>query len=328
MSAPRILVTGGAGYIGSHTCKALAAGGFEPVTFDNLSTGHRDAVRWGPFVHGDILDSRAVAAALTAHGVEAVIHFAARAYVGESVAEPANYYRTNVAGTLSLLDACRQTNMRRIVFSSSCATYGIPDTLPIAETTAQRPISPYGRTKLFAEAMLADEAAAYGLRYVALRYFNAAGADPDRELGERHDPETHLVPLAILAAMGFNRTLTVFGDDYDTADGTCVRDYIHVSDLARAHVLALRHLLDGGGSLALNLGSGHGASILDVMSTIRRVLNRPVPVEIHPRRPGDPPALYADIAQARASIGFVPELSDIETIVATAARFHALEAAS
>lgn len=325
MSASSILVTGGAGYIGSHTCKALAAGGFTPVVLDNLAVGHRDDVRWGPCIEGDILDTAKVADAIRTHEAKAVIHFAAFAYVGESVVEPAKYYGNNVAGTLSLLDACRSEGVGKVVFSSSCATYGIPDTLPIAETTPRRPINPYGRTKLIVEQVLADYANAYGSRYAALRYFNAAGADPEGELGERHDPETHLVPLAILAAAGRTEGLEVFGDDYDTPDGTCIRDYVHVTDLARAHVLALRHLLGGGDNLAVNLGSGNGISIREVIAAVERVTGRKVPHVMRPRRPGDPPALYADPHLAKERLDFVTELSDIDTIVRTAAAFFGLE---
>ena len=325
MNSAAILVTGGAGYIGSHTCKALAAEGFTPIVFDNLVLGHRDAVRWGPLVEADILDEAAVAQALRKYAVEAVIHFAAFAYVGESVHEPAKYYRNNVAGTLSLLDACRREGVEMFVFSSSCATYGIPEALPITEAAPQRPVNPYGRTKLVVEQMLADYAHAYGSRYMALRYFNAAGADPEGELGEKHDPETHLIPLALMAVAGRTDTLEVFGDDYDTPDGTCIRDYIHVTDLARAHVLALRHLLDGGDSLALNLGSGTGTSIREVIGAVERVARRKVPHAVKPRRPGDPPVLYADPHLAKELLGFETELSDIDTIVRTAAAFFGLE---
>lgn len=327
MNAPRILVTGGAGYIGSHTCKALAANGFQPVTYDNLFLGHRDAVRWGPFVHGDILDTQTLAEALRFHGISAVIHFAALAYVGESVGAPSRYYRTNVVGTLSLLEACRTAGVRHVVFSSSCATYGIPDCLPIRESTQQLPINPYGRTKLIVEDMLADEANAYGLQFVSLRYFNAAGADLQIELGERHEPETHIVPLAILAAMHRTGALPVYGDDYPTPDGTCVRDFVHVSDLADAHVRALDYLLSGGGNLAVNLGSGTGTSILDLLGAVERRMNCSVPIRVVPRRIGDPPALYADGTLARERLGFVPKFSDIDTIVTTAVRFHAQRAA-
>lgn len=323
MTAPRILVTGGAGYIGSHACKALAANGFRPVAFDNLSLGHRDAVRWGPFVYGDILDTPRLAEAMRAHGISAVIHFAALAYVGESVHIPARYYRTNVGGTLSLLEACRLADVHHLVFSSSCATYGIPDRLPVSEAAEQCPINPYGRTKLMAEEMLADESHATGLHFAALRYFNAAGADPQLELGERHDPETHIVPLTIRAALGQAGPLEIYGDDYPTPDGTCVRDFVHVSDLADAHVRALDHLLSGGDNLAANLGSGTGTSILQLIRAVERQMNCSVPVHVAPRRIGDPPALYADVTRARGLLGFAPRHSDLDAIVATAVRYHA-----
>jgi UDP-arabinose 4-epimerase len=325
MNSAAILVTGGAGYIGSHACKALAAEGFTPIAFDNLVLGHRDAVRWGPLVEADIRDEASAAQAIRTYAVEAVIHFAAFAYVGESVGAPAKYYRNNVGGTLSLLDACRNEGVDKLVFSSSCATYGVPDVLPITEAAPQRPINPYGRTKLVVEQVLADYAHAYGSRYIALRYFNAAGADPDGEIGERHDPETHLIPLALMAAAGRTDALEVFGDDYDTPDGTCIRDYIHVADLARAHVLALRRLLNGGDSLALNLGSGTGNSIREVIGSVERVTGRKVPHVIRPRRLGDPPVLYADPHLARQRLGFETELSDLDTIVGTAAAFFGLE---
>ncbi len=324
MSNPRVLVTGGAGYIGSHTCKVLAAHGIEPITYDNLSTGHRDAVRWGPFVEGDILDTESLTAALRVYRPVTVIHFAASAYVGESVDDPAKYYRNNVVGTLSLLDACRAVDVFNIVFSSSCATYGVPDKLPIVEATSQEPINPYGRSKLVVEQVLRDYAVAYQLRWVALRYFNACGADPDGEIGELHDPETHIIPRALLAASGGLPHLAIFGDDYDTSDGTCVRDYIHVTDLARAHVLAVKYLLDGGENIALNLGTGRGISIREILNSINRVTARAVPITIEPRRPGDPPALLADPTLARKCLGFSAELSDIDTIVRTAAPMFGL----
>ncbi|AZN98276.1 UDP-glucose 4-epimerase GalE [Mesorhizobium sp. M9A.F.Ca.ET.002.03.1.2] len=326
MSAQRVLVTGGAGYIGSHTAKLFSQKEVEPVVYDNLTTGNRSALRWGRFVEGDILDTAHLAQSLSLFEPDAVIHFAASAYVGESVEDPAKYYRNNVAGTLSLLNACRQAEVDKIIFSSSCATYGIPAALPIKETTPQEPVNPYGRTKLIAEQMLSDFAAAYGLRYVALRYFNACGADPDGELGEWHDPETHLIPRALLAAGGRIPHLAVFGDDYETADGTCVRDYIHVTDLARAHVLAFQHLMGGGANLAVNVGTGQGASIRQVLDTVARITEREVPIELHARRPGDPPALYADPTLARETLGFSPRYSDLETIVRTAAPFFGLEA--
>ncbi len=325
MKGRRILVTGGAGYIGSHTCKVLAAHGYEPVTYDNLIAGHRDAVRWGPFVAGDILDSGRIAATLAEYKPEAVIHFAAFAYVGESVEDPAKYYHNNVAGTLSLLDACRATGVRNIILSSSCATYGVPETLPISESEPQAPINPYGRSKLMMEHIVEDYAAAYGIRYVALRYFNACGADPEGELSERHDPETHLIPRALMAASGQIPHLAVFGDDYETDDGTCVRDYIHVTDLARAHALAAAYLADGGVSTAVNLGTGRGVSIREILTAIHRVTDREVPIVMEPRRAGDPPALFADPRLAADRLGFKAELSDIDTIVRTAAPSFGLD---
>ena len=317
---PAILVTGGAGFIGSHACKALAQAGFLPVAFDNLSTGHRDAVRYGPLVPGDVRDAGGVERVLRHYRAEAVIHFAASAYVGESMVNPGLYYDNNLGGMIGLLAGCHAAGVDRIVFSSSCATYGVPDRLPIAETTPQAPINPYGRTKLICEGMLADHAAAHGLRHVALRYFNAAGADPDGELFERHDPETHLVPLALRAATGHGPALQVLGTDYPTPDGTCIRDYIHVCDLADAHVLALRHLLDGGETLHLNLGTGQGLSIRQIIAGIEAMTGRQMPVIWSPRRPGDPPALVADPSAARDRLGFVARRSDLGTILSDAAR--------
>jgi UDP-arabinose 4-epimerase len=325
---PAILVTGGAGFIGSHTCKALAEAGFLPVAFDNLSTGHRDAVRYGPFVPGDVRDAGAVEVVLRHHRIAAVIHFAASAYVGESMANPGLYYDNNLGGMIGLIAGCHAAGVDRIVFSSSCATYGIPDRLPIAETTPQNPINPYGRTKLICEQMLADHAAAHGLRYAALRYFNAAGADPEGALSERHEPETHLIPLALRAASGHGPALQVFGTDYPTPDGTCIRDYIHVSDLARAHVLALRHLLDGGKTLRLNLGTGQGLSVRQIIAGIEAMTGRQMPVIWGPRRLGDPPALVADPSAARDRLGFVAERSDLATLLADAAIIYGLHHAA
>ncbi|AVA25897.1 UDP-glucose 4-epimerase GalE [Rhizobium sp. NXC24] len=325
MAQRKVLVAGGAGYIGSHTAKLLRSKDIEPIVFDNLVTGHRSSVRWGPFVHGDILDTSSLTRTLLQYKPDAVVHFAASAYVGESVEDPAKYYRNNVGGSLSLLDACRHAGIDKVIFSSSCATYGVPESLPITETTPQLPINPYGRTKLIAEQILSDYAAAYNLKYVALRYFNACGADLDGELGEWHEPETHLIPRALLAAGGAIPHLAVFGDDYDTEDGTCVRDYIHVTDLARAHVLALEHLVNGGGNLSVNLGTGCGSSINEIVRAIGRITKREVPVEMHARRAGDPPALYTDPTFAREALGFSPEYSDIDTIIKTAAPFFGLE---
>jgi len=325
MNRQAVLVVGGAGFIGSHTAKLLAGQGYDPVVYDNLSTGSAASVRWGPLVEGDILETDRLIATIEAFDPVAVIHFAASAYVGESVENPAKYYRNNVNGTQSLLEACRRTSSPPVIFSSSCATYGVPDHLPIREGEAQHPINPYGRTKLIAEQMLADYATAYGLRYVALRYFNACGADLDGELGEAHDPETHLIPRAMLAAARFIDFLEVYGNDYDTPDGTCIRDYIHVIDLARAHVLAVEHLIRGGGNLAVNLGTGRGTSIKEILDAIGRLTGRQVPVALRARRAGDPPILYADPALAAETLGFRAQHSDLDTIIRTAAPFFGLE---
>ncbi len=325
MTRPNILVTGGAGFIGSHTAKLLHGSGFSPVVYDNLSTGHQSSVRWGEFVEGDTLSQDQLVAAIRSFDPAAIIHFAASAYVGESVTDPAKYYRNNVGGIQSVLEASRLTGGRPVIFSSSCATYGIPEVLPIREGQTQNPVNPYGRTKLIAEHMLADYSAAYGLPYAALRYFNACGADLDGELGEKHDPETHLIPRAMLAAAGKADCLEVYGDDYETPDGTCIRDYIHVVDLARAHVLAVEHLLNGGGNLVLNLGTGRGTSIREIVDAIDRLTGRTVPVEMRPRRAGDPPVLYADPAEAAAKLGFRTLHSDLDTIIRTAAPFFGLE---
>jgi UDP-arabinose 4-epimerase len=326
MRSTNVLVTGGAGYIGSHTCKMLAAHGFQPVTIDNLSTGHRDAVRWGPLIIGDILDKQLLANTMERYSPQAVIHFAASAYVGESVTDPSKYYNNNVCGTIPLLDGCRTHGIDHVIFSSSCATYGIPDVLPIDEDARQSPISPYGRSKLIAEHILKDYAEAYGLRYVSLRYFNACGADLDGELSERHDPETHLIPCALMAAAGTGPPLSVFGNDYDTPDGTCIRDYIHVSDLSRAHLMGLQYLLKGGTSFSANLGTGRGTSIHEILAAIKRITGRDVPIVIKPRRAGDPPALFANPSLARTRLGFVAEVSDIDTIVRSAAPCFGLRA--
>jgi UDP-arabinose 4-epimerase len=315
-----VLVTGGAGFIGSHTCKALAAHGFLPVVFDDLSRGWAESVRWGPLVRGDILNRHDLDRAFGRHPPAAVIHFAALAYVGESVSQPLAYYRINVEGLVGLLEAMVGHGVRTVVFSSSCATYGIPDQLPIAEGAPQRPVNPYGRSKLACEHVLADTCAAEHLAAATLRYFNAAGADPAGDLVERHEPETHLVPLAIDAATGHGPPLKVYGTDYPTADGTCERDFIHVSDLAAAHVAALSHLLCGKGSLTVNLGTGKAYSVRSVVAAVERIIGLRVPVLAAPRRQGDPPVLVADASLARERIGFAPTLSDLDTIVETAWR--------
>jgi UDP-glucose 4-epimerase len=325
-----VLVTGGAGYVGSHAVKALAAAGHDVVVYDDLSAGHAAAVdrlakafpaRRIELVRGDILDTAAVAAALGRSRAEAVMHFAARLLVAESVREPLGYYRANVAGTLSVVEAMAASGVRHLVFSSTAATFGEPETVPIDETHPQRPINAYGETKLAVERALPHVERATGIRSITLRYFNASGADPDGVIGEDHRPEEHLIPLAIGAALG-GPSLTLYGDDYDTSDGTCVRDYVHVSDLADAHVAALGRLAGGGPSGAFNLGNGLGMSVRQVVEAVARVAGRAVPHRIGPRRPGDPARLVASNARARAELGWSPRLGDLDTIVETAWRWH------
>lgn len=314
----RVAVIGGAGYIGSHTAKALARAGHQPVVIDNLSTGHRDAVRWGPLHQVDIRDRSALGAVFAAMRPDAVLHFAALAYVGDSMRDPLAYYDTNVAGTVALLQAMRDTDCSKIVFSSSCATYGIPELLPITESSPQRPTNPYGETKLACERLLHWAGVAYGTSWMALRYFNAAGADPEGEIGETHEPEPHLIPLALRAAAGIGAALKVMGTDYPTPDGTALRDYVHVSDLAHAHVLALEHLAAGGASQAVNLGTGTPHSVLGVIRTVEAITGRNVPHELADRRLGDPPELWADPGLARSLLGWVPRHPDLGSMVETA----------
>lgn len=316
----KILVTGGAGYIGAHTCKRLAAAGHEPVTIDNLSTGHRSFVKWGPLVEADILDTDALTRALREHRPEAVIHFAAKAYVGESMQDPFKYYRNNVAGSLSLLTAMRAADVRTIVFSSTCATYGVPNVDLISEDTPQEPINPYGHSKLMIEKVLQDLSKRSELSYMALRYFNAAGADPSGEIGEWHEPETHLIPLAIASALG-GSPLQVFGTDFPTPDGTAIRDYVHVDDLADGHLAALEYLLAGGASDAVNLGTGMGASVREVVDGLR-LLQAPVSFVDADRRPGDPAHLVADNAKAKRVLGWSPAYPEIGGILETALTWH------
>ena len=311
-----VLVTGGAGYIGSHTCKEMVKHGLRPVVFDNLIYGHRNAVRWGPLEVGELADTEQVEKVLRRHKIAAVIHFAAYAYVGESVHDPAKYYHNNVGGTLSLLAAMRRAGVGGIVFSSTCATYGDPVFTPITEAHPQTPVNPYGQTKLMVEKILADYHRAYNLASISLRYFNAAGADPDGQIGEAHDPETHLIPLT-LAASQAGAPLTVYGDDYDTPDGTCVRDYVHVSDLARGHVRALLALGDGG-ARAYNLGTGTGVSVKEMLASVQRSTGCAVRFRVGERRIGDPAVLVADCSLARAELGWQPQFTDIDTVVGTA----------
>ena len=321
-ASSNILVTGGAGYIGSHACKALAQAGFTPVSYDNLVYGHRWAVRWGPLEEGDIADRERLDAVIERYRPAAVMHFAAYAYVGESVSDPGKYYRNNVAGTLTLLEAMRDHGIGQLVFSSTCATYGIPQRTPIDEDHPQCPINPYGASKLMIERMLHDFDTAHGLHSVALRYFNAAGADPDGEIGEDHEPETHLIPLALQAALGQRDSLQVFGTDYPTLDGSCIRDYIHVADLARAHVQALRYLADGGATTALNLGTGRGYSVLEVIEAARKVTGRDISTQLRARRPGDPPILTAAADKARHLLGWQPRQADLTETLSHAWRWH------
>lgn len=321
----RILVTGGAGYIGSHACKALSQAGYTPVTFDNLIYGHRDAVRWGPLVHGDLLDPQAIAQALKEFQPEAVMHFAAYAYVGESVSDPEKYYRNNVVGSLNLFAAMRKVEINKIIFSSTCATYGLPEQNLISESHPQKPINPYGSSKLMVERILHDFDHAHQLRSICLRYFNAAGADISAEIGESHDPETHLIPLILDAAAGIRKNITVFGTDYDTPDGSCIRDYVHVSDLADAHVLALQALLNGAKSSVYNLGNGLGFSVKEVISAARAVTGKKIAVDFGLRRAGDPARLVGDAALIKNALGWAPRYSELADIIASAWRWHQRE---
>jgi UDP-glucose-4-epimerase GalE len=320
----RVLVTGGAGYIGSHTAKALARAGLEPVVFDDLSEGHRWAVKWGPLVEANLSDSRALKQAIQHHDIAAVIHFAAYAYVGESVREPRRYFHNNVTNTLNLLEALLDAGVKHVVFSSSCAIYGTPNAIPISEDHSKQPINPYGESKLFIERVLDWYGRAYDLRWAALRYFNAAGADPVGELGEAHHPETHLLPLVIDAALDKRATVEIFGMDYPTPDGTAIRDYVHVSDLAEAHVLALQHLLSGVESFAVNLGAGRGVSVREIVAAVERIAGVSINVRPCPRRPGDPPVLVADPLRAEKLLSWHPEISTLESIIKTALHWRSL----
>jgi UDP-glucose-4-epimerase GalE len=317
-----VLVTGGAGYIGSHACKALARAGYQPVAFDNLSRGHREAVLWGPLVEADLADRERVVMALKTYEPVAVMHFAAYAYVGESVTDPATYYRNNFGGSLSLIEAMRDTGVDKIVFSSTCATYGIPASSPIRESAPQLPVNPYGETKLAIERALHWYGEAYRLRSVSLRYFNAAGADSEREIGEFHEPETHLIPLVLQAALKQRPRIDIYGTDYPTPDGSAVRDYIHVEDLAEAHLRALDHLCSGGESTALNLGTGRGYSVREVIATAEAVCGHAIARRETARRPGDPPVLVADPSRSAEQLGWQARRSDLQTIIRSAFAWH------
>jgi UDP-glucose-4-epimerase GalE len=321
-TAKYVLVTGGAGYIGAHACKALAEAGYTPVTYDNFVYGHPKAVRWGPLEKGDIGDREQLEMVMKKYNPSAIMHFAAYAYVGESMTNPAKYYRNNVAGTLSLLETMNSCSIDKIIFSSTCATYGMPDQVPIDENHPQNPINPYGRSKLMIEWILQDFAEAYDLKFVSLRYFNAAGADPDAEIGENHDPETHLIPLVLDVALGIRNHLEIYGTDYNTPDGTCIRDYIHVSDLADAHLMALEYLNDGGQSEVFNLGNGNGFSVREVITTAMNVTGCDIPYLESKKRPGDPAVLIGSAEKIRDNLGWRAVHTSLDAIIRTAWRWH------
>ena len=318
----KILVCGGAGYIGSHVNKMLNQQGYETVVFDNLVYGHREAVKWGELVVGDLNDPQTLKELFDRYEFDAVLHFAAYAYVGESIEHPEKYYFNNVNNTLNLLHAMKEHGVNKIIFSSTCATYGEPESVPITEDMPQNPINPYGATKLMVERIFKDYNHAYGLQFVVLRYFNAAGADPKGEIGESHDPETHIIPLVLDAASGARPDVKVFGTDYDTPDGSCVRDYIHVTDLASAHLLALHHLEDGKESDFFNLGNEKGTSVLEVVESVRRVTGKDFTATLTDRRSGDPAKLVGASKKAKDILGWKPEYDDIDTIVSHAWKWH------
>ncbi len=318
-----VFVTGGAGYVGAHACKAFHQAGWKVVVYDSLFRGWKDFVRWGELIEGDILDADRLGQAMASMKPDAVAHFAALTFVGESVADPGHYYRVNTFGGQSVLDAMRAAGVDTLVFSSTAATFGAPRYTPIDENHPQWPINPYGWSKLMVERMLADYSNAYGLKYAALRYFNAAGADPDAEIGERHDPETHVIPLAIRGARRDDYTFTIFGDDFETRDGTCVRDYVHVTDLASAHLLALDYLAAGGVSGAFNLGTGEGTTVAEIAAAVEKAAGRALPRKMGPRRAGDPAVLIASSQKAQNVLGWKAAHSSIDEIVATAWRWHA-----
>ncbi len=317
----KVLVVGGAGYIGSHAVRLLARSGHDVWVYDNLCDGHPQAVPEGRLIDGQLSDRPRLVAAMREHEIDAVMHFAAFASVGESVVDPAKYYQNNIVGTLNLLEAMREAGVTRLVFSSTTATYGVPERIPITEEEPQRPINPYGFSKLVIEQAMADYALAYELGYAALRYFNASGASPDGDLGEDHDPETHLIPLVLQVALGQRSHITIFGDDYPTPDGTCIRDYVHVDDLATAHLAALERLEPGNG-IKLNLGTGRGYSVQEVVDACRRVTGHEIPAKMGSRRAGDPPELVADSSKAQKQLAWRPKYNDIDSIVATAWKWH------
>ena len=317
-----VLVTGGAGYIGSHCCKALHKKGYHPIVIDNLVYGHRQNVRWGDFFKGDIADRKLTAEIFSNHNIQAIIHFAAYAYVGESMTAPMKYYQNNVQKTILLLNEALNYNIRYFIFSSSCAVYGMPHKIPIDEDHSRLPISPYGRSKYMIEEILSDCSQAYPFDFMSLRYFNAAGADPDCEIGEKHDPETHLIPLILDVAADRSDGLQVFGTDYDTEDGSCIRDYIHVTDLAGAHVLALEKLMDGGSSDYINLGTGKGFSVLEAITLTQKITGKNIAYTVTERRPGDPPILVASNQKALLELGWQPIYTNLDDIIHTAWNWH------
>lgn len=317
-----VLVVGGAGYIGAHICKALAARGDKPVVFDNLSSGHQHAVQWGPLFRGNINSLVDLKKAFEEHQPDAVMHFAACIEVAEGEKAPLKFWRNNVGGVITLLEAMKSTDCTNLVFSSTCATYGEPESLPLTEREPQTPVSVYGRTKLAVETLLDDVSRAEGLNYAALRYFNAAGASPDGEIGEEHDPESHLIPNALMSAAGLGGRMKLFGTDYETRDGTCIRDYIHVMDLATAHLKALDRLMEKHESFVCNLGSGTGFTVKEILDAVEEVVGKPVPYDEHPRRPGDAPILLADTSTAENLLGFKTEFSDPHTVIGDAWKFH------
>jgi UDP-glucose 4-epimerase len=317
-----ILVVGGAGYIGSHMCKYLAQSNYTPIVLDNLVHGHREAVKWGPFIEGSMENKDILNMIFTEFEIVAVMHFAAFAYVGESVTNPGKYYGNNVAATISLLETMRKHNVLKFLFSSTCATYGEPVEIPITERHPQKPINPYGRSKLMVEQILDDYQSAYGLNSISLRYFNAAGADPDGEIGEDHNPETHLIPLILQTALGQRDEITIFGDDYPTEDGTCIRDYIHVTDLAQAHLLALEELMNSSIGGKYNLGNDDGNSVKQVIDIAQNVIGEKIPSKIVERRPGDPAILIGSSEKAIKELGWKPQFADLKSILETAWRWH------
>lgn len=322
MTNASVLVAGGAGYIGSHMCKLLYQNGFTPIVIDNLSYGHKEFVKWGPLIIGDIANKELVQKTIQTYQPIAAFHFSAFTYVGESVQNPQKYYQNNVVQTIHFLDSLIEMNVKHVIFSSSCATYGIPQEKYLTESHPQNPINPYGMTKLIIEKCLQDYSKAYGLKSVSLRYFNAAGADPDHEIGEDHNPETHLIPLVLDVALKRKKSITIFGDNYPTKDGTCIRDYIHINDLGLAHLQALKYLQNQGETTAFNLGNGQGFSVKEIIAKTIKITNKPIPIEIGPKREGDPPILVGNASKAHSVLKWTPQYANIQTIIKTAWAWH------